>query len=76
MKLHQDVSRDPQVNYFTGFKICDGRMIEKYPLYRVFAVDMNYADTALVVDWAERERSRRFMLDFYQYLNAHCREFR
>ncbi|SFQ78835.1 hypothetical protein SAMN04515668_4367 [Hymenobacter arizonensis] len=51
-------------------------MIEKYPLYRVFAVDMNYADTALVVDWAERERSRRFMLDFYQYLNAHCREFR
>ena len=73
MNLNQDVSRDQRVNYFTKFKICEGRLIEKYPLYRVYAVDMAYADTAAPVDWAERERSRLFMLDFAQYVNAHCK---
>ncbi|GAA4363489.1 hypothetical protein GCM10023185_32270 [Hymenobacter saemangeumensis] len=75
MKRHKNVSLDPKVNYQTKFKICDGQMIEKYPLYRVFAVDMSYADSALEVDWAERERSRLFMLDFYEYMNANCKEF-
>jgi hypothetical protein len=70
------VSRDWRVNHFTALKICEGRMIEKYPLYRVFAVDMVYADTAAPVDWAERERSRVFMNEFQHYVNANCGEFR
>lgn len=70
-----DVSPDRRVNHFTKQKICEGRLIEKYPLYRVFAVDMVYADTARQVDWAERERSRLFMNDFSQYMQANCKEF-
>jgi len=75
VKRHKDVSRDPRVNHFTKVKICEGQLIEKYPLYRVYAVDMVYADTAFVVDWPERERSRLFIGDFADYVNAHCKEF-
>ena len=69
------VSRNPSVNHYTAEKICEGRMIEKYPLYRVYAVDMRYADTTTAVDWAERERARLFILDFAHYVNANCRDF-
>ena len=75
VKANSSVSTDARVNYYNAKKICEGIMIKRYPLYRVFAVDMIYADTAARVNWAEREKSTLFMLEFGQYVNANCKEF-
>ncbi|MDF7815934.1 MULTISPECIES: hypothetical protein [Hymenobacter] len=64
---------DQVVNQRTAQLICEGELVKRSHNYRVFKVDMQTHDTITEINWAERERSRRFANAFVHYVNKHCK---
>lgn len=60
---------DARANAFAVERICDGKLMEQYASYRLYMVNMNFADTSAAISPGERESSRLFMLDFFQAQN-------